>query len=883
VKKGRVDDPLHLQQNARLTLDAELIQGGLTRPTVALALAPYAAKSVRNNKWKLSYNLGRTGTAVHPDRLGQIEELYHAARELEPSQRSAFMAGACRGDEALRREVESLLAQDPAREGMLDRPPAAGLLNDSSRAPLAPGARLGPYQILAPIGKGGMGEVWKARDTRLGRDVAIKISIAQFTERFEREARAIAALNHPNICTLYDVGPDYLVMELVEGETLSERLGGEALPLEEALRICRQIADALGAAHQKRITHRDLKPANLKILPDGRVKVLDFGLAKSFGGERSGNEPSDSPTITAITRPGVILGTPAYMSPQQIRGDPVDSPADIWAFGCVLYELLTGQRAFSGVHVTDIIASVLKTEPDWAALPSTTPPRIRDLLRDCLQKETNRRCPDISRVRLELEEIGHARLPAKSAEPDQTIHSLAVLPFANISGDPQMEYLSDGLTESIILSLSQLPQLKVMSRSAVFRFKGKTDQAQDAGQALAVGAVLTGKVTQRGSTLLITAELVDVAKGWQLWGAQYKKKAEDIFALEDDIAKEISEKLRLKLAPEKQNLLVRRYTENVDAYHLYLKGRFYWAKRTEEGLFKGIQFFRQAIELDPTYALAYAGLAEGYVPLAVYCHLAPTDAMLKAKAAAQRALEIDPELVEARTVLGAVKSYYDWNFAGGEEELRAAVELDPKYARARQTLAETLTITRRFAEAAVETKRALDLDPLALSLNAFMSMTHYFDRQYDKAIEYGCKTVEMDPNFFPAYFYLGMAYQLNRQFSEAAAALQQARLLSNHSGLMVACLGGIFASWGKQEEARKILRELEEMGRRKYVSQVFVSAIFAGLGERDEALARLERAYDERCTWLPRSLAADARFDSLRVEARFQDLTRRVGIPFVTL
>jgi len=812
-----------------------------------------------------------------PERLRQVEELYHSARQLEPGERSVFLVRACRGDEELRREAESLLAQDPSGEGMLDHP-AAEPLKDSSRAPLTPGARLGPYEILAPIGKGGMGEVWKARDTRLGRDVAIKISAAQFTERFEREARAIAALNHPNICTLYDVGPDYLVMELVEGETLSERLGGGGLPVEEALRIGRQIADALGAAHQKRITHRDLKPANLKILPDGRVKVLDFGLAKSFGGERSGNEASDSPTVTAITRPGVILGTPAYMSPQQIRGDPVDRPADIWAFGCVLYELLTGKRAFSGVHVTDIIASVLKTEPDWAALPSTTPPRIRDLLRDCLQKETNRRCPDISRVRLELEEIGHARLPSKSAEPDQAIHSLAVLPFANISGDPQMEYLSDGLTESIIVSLSQLPQLKVMSRSAVFRFKGKTDQAQDAGQALAVGAVLTGKVMQRGPTLLITAELVDVANGWQLWGAQYKKKAEDIFALEDDIAKEISEKLRLKLAPEKQNLLARRYTENVDAYHLYLKGRFYWAKRTEEGLFKGIQFFRQAIELDPTYALAYAGLAEGYVPLAVYCHLAPTDAMPKAKAAAQRALEIDPELVEARTVLGAVKSYYDWNFAGGEEELRAAVELDPKYARARQTLAETLTITRRFAEAAVETKRALDLDPLALSLNAFMSMTHYFDRQYDKAIEYGCKTVEMDPNFFPAYFYLGMSYQLKRQFAEAAAALQQARVLSNHSGLMVACLGGIFASWGREDAARKILGELEEMGRRKYVSQVFVSAIFAGLGERDEALARLERAYDERCTWLPRGLAADARFDSLHGDARFQDLMRRVGI-----
>ncbi|HEY6345056.1 MAG TPA: hypothetical protein VIY49_26465 [Bryobacteraceae bacterium] len=393
-----------------------------------------------------------------------------------------------------------------------------------------------------------------------------------------------------------------------------------------------------------------------------------------------------------------------------------------------------------------------------------------------------------------------------------------------------------------------------------------------------MGAVLTGKVMQRGAILLISAELVDVANGWQLWGAQYKRKAEDIFAVEDDIAKEISEKLRLRLTPEEQPHPARRYTENVEAYHLYLKGRFYWAKRTEDGLFKGIRYFRQAIEVDPTYALAYAGLSEGYVPLLVYCHLAPADAAPKAKAAAQQALAIDANLVEARTVLGAIKSYYDWDFAGGEQDLRAAIELDPKYARARQVLAEHLTITGHFAEAAAEAKSALDLDPLALHLNAFMSMTHYFDRQYDVAIEYGHKTVDMDPNFFPGYFYLGMAYQLKGRFAEAVAALQQARVLSNHSAMMVACLGAVFAAWQKEQEARQILRELEEIGRRKYVSQVFVSAIFAALGEREEALARLERAYGERCNWLPRALAADARFDGLRSESRFQDLMRRIGI-----
>jgi tetratricopeptide (TPR) repeat protein len=377
--------------------------------------------------------------------------------------------------------------------------------------------------------------------------------------------------------------------------------------------------------------------------------------------------------------------------------------------------------------------------------------------------------------------------------------------------------------------------------------------------------------------LLISAELVDVKSGWQRWGAQYRRKVEDIFATEEEIAKEISENLRLKLTPERQNQLTKRYTENVEAYHLYLKGRFYWAKRTEEGLQKSIQHFRQAIELDPTYALAYAGVAEGYVPLAVYCHVAPKDGCPKARAAALTALEIDPHLAEARTVLGAVLGFYDWDLANSEKELREAISLNPKYARARQSLAETFLICGRFEEAKAEARRALDLDPLALSLNAFMSMTHYFNREYGKAIDYGTTTVEMDPNFFPGYFYLGLAYQMAGQFAEASIALQKASELSRNNTLMMASLGGAFAVWRKQEEARNILNELEHIRPRKYVSQVFVAAILAGLGEIDRALDCLETAYEDRCTWLPRCLVADARLDMLRGQPRFQDLVRRMG------
>ena len=755
---------------------------------------------------------------------------------------------------------------------------------------LISGTKLGPYEIQSLLGAGGMGEVYRAHDSLLGRDVALKVLPKEFVcdpdrlARFRREAQLLASLNHPNIATIHgleDSGGSYcLVMELVPGQTLAERLATGALPVEEVLRICGQIAEALEAAHQKGITHRDIKPANIKVTPEGRVKVLDFGLAKAAP-ESQAEAGADARTLTAMTQAGVVLGTPAYMSPEQVRGELVDQRADIWAFGCVLYELLVGQQPFRGASFAEITACVLKTEPGWQALPARTPAKARDLLRHCLQKDPCKRLSDIADARRDIRSIEEVlRIPAaeRPAEADRAIGSLAVLPFANASGDPQMEYLSDGLTESIILTLSQLPQLRVMSRSAVFRYKGRSDEAQDAGQTLGVGAVLTGKVLQRGETLLVSVELVDVENGWQRWGAQYRRKVEDIFAMEQDIAKEICEKLRLKLATGRQNLLARRYTENVAAYHLYLKGRFYWAKRTAEALHKGIQYFHQAIELDPTYALAYAGLAEGYVPLAIYCHLAPKDACPKAKAAARMALEIDPELSEARTVLGSTKDCYDWDLEGAEKDLRAAIELDPKYPRARQALAEHFTMTCRFAEAAAEAKRALELDPLALSLNAFMAMTYYFGRQYDEAIDQGCRTVEMDPSFFPGYFYLGLAYQLKGQFAEAAAALQQARVLSNNSTLMVACLGGVFAGWGREEEARNILRELEEMGRRKYVSQVFVAAIFAGLGEKDQALTCLEKAYADRCTWLLRCLVADGRLDSLRGEARFQDLIRRMAI-----
>lgn len=734
------------------------------------------------------------------------------------------------------------------------------------------------------LGAGGMGEVYAARDQHLERDVAIKVLPEAFThdrdriERFRREAQLLAALNHPNIATIHELeevdGVLYLVMELVPGETLAERLWRGRVPLDESLRVCGQLAEALGAAHQRGIAHRDIKPANIKVTPDGRVKILDFGLAKSAD-DTPKIAIDETPTM-AVTSPGLILGTPAYMSPDQVRGEPAGPRDDLWAFGCVLYELLCGRRAFTAPTAVETIAAVLMSEPDWSALPSDTPASVRELLRRGLEKEASRRVQDVAELRAALEQA-RAGTASPASAPQRTIRSLAVLPFANISGDPQMDYLGDGLTESIIHSLSRLPQLKVTAQSSVFRYKGRSDRALEIGRMLGVEAVLTGRVLQRGNALQISAELADV-EGWRIWGAQYRRHATDIFAAEEEITREISDNLRLTLSREETQVLARRPTGNVEAYHLYLKGRFYWAKRTTEGLAKSMEYFKQAIECDPTYALAYAGLAEAYVPQGFYCHLAPTDAFPKARAAAERALEIDPHLSEARAVMASVKGAYEADPRGGEREARAAIARSPNYPRAHQTLAECLTLQERFDEAVIEITRGLELDPLALYMNAAVAMTYYFARRFTAAVAHAQSAVAMDPDFYPAHWFLGLACQQSERRSDAIAALERASDLSQRSTMMVAALGAALAHDGRVAEAAATLTELDEAARGgRYVSGVWVAAIHTALGDTEQALSSLEQAFTQRCCWLLRCLKCDARLDRLRGEPRFTALLQRLA------
>jgi TolB-like protein/Tfp pilus assembly protein PilF len=853
-----------------------------------------------------------------PERWQKVEQLYHAALEREEGRRAAYVYEVCAGDEALRREVESLLAQESQAEQFLETPAleivAKDLADHQSQSSLV-GRQLGTYKILSILGAGGMGEVYQARDSKLNRDVAIKVLPATFVHeaerlaRFQREARMLAALNHPNIATIYGLeqseGAHYLVMELVPGQTLAERIHAGALKINEALKVAAQIAEALEAAHEKGVIHRDLKPANVKVTPEGRVKVLDFGLAKAFAGDGE-LDHSNAPTLTAMsTEDGRILGTPAYMSPEQAREKPVDKRTDIWAFGCVFYELLTRKEAFRGETVSDTMALVLEREPDWEALPPETPTRILDLLRRCLQKEAQRRPRDFRDLRIQLEEIptdatsrpwwlgkmavGIATVVLiillvgagwlyRFAARGVTIDSVAVLPFTNASGDPNAEYLSDGITESLINSLSQLPHLKVMSRDASFRYKGKETDAQTVGRDLGVRAVFEGRVTQRGDSLTIGAELIDARDNSHIWGQQYSRKPSDIFGLQDEIVRAMTTALRLRLTGEDEKRLARSYTPNPEAYQDYLRGRYFWQK-TGLGLNKGAEYFQQAIAKDPGYALAYDGLADSYILLAVFGFSSPKEAYPKAKEAALRSLELDGKLSEAHTSLARIKAEYDWDWSGAEREFQRAMELNPSYATAYQWYGSALSTMGRPEEAIANYKRALELDPLSPTINGALGQAYCYTRQYDQAIEQLQKTLELDPNISFPRVALAYAYLQKSMNKEAIEELEKHNVISQGRVWAVAELGYAYGVVGRRPEAQRMLDKVTQVSKQKFVAADAMAQIYTGLGEKSKAFEWLEEGYERRSLGLGGvGLKVDPVWDPLRSDPRFADLLHRMNL-----
>ncbi len=815
-----------------------------------------------------------------------------------------------------------------------------------------------------------MGEVYLAEDTQLGRRVALKILPSDFTNdeerllRFEQEAHAASALNHPNIITIHEVGwgtgTRYIATEFIEGETLRQRLQRGSLSVREALDVAVQVANALAAAHQVGIIHRDIKPENVMLRPDGYAKVLDFGIVKlteKFVEHQTGNSDAlDSAKLNQVnTEANIVMGSPSYMSPEQARGFAVDGRTDIFSLGVVLYEMIAGRRPFEGESISDVIVSILDRQPQpLGEVSSEVSPRLENIVKKALAKDKDARYQTINdllkdlkrqKQRVDFEsgldesiapdyilettaaitnDDGRATVKAYSVRDDQVetgratssaeyiiteikrhkrgalltfvalvaaaalllfyftrsgqkapIDSIAVLPFANESADPNTEYLSDGITESLINNLSQSRNLKVMSRNSVFRYKGQQPDPKLVGRELGVRAVMTGRIIQRGDTLLVSVDLVDARDNSQVWGEQYKSRVSDLLAVQEEIAKEVSERLQLRLTGEDEKRVSKRFTEDAEAYQLYLRGRFYWSKRTEEGLNKGIEYFKQAIEKDPGYAQAYAGMADCYAILVELEGSSPKEIYPNVKAAAQKAIELDDSLAEAHTSLAAAYEY-EWDWPKAEEQYRRAIEMNPNYATAHHWYAAYLISRLRSDEAIREMKQAQELDPLSLIINTSLGRVLYGARQYDRAIEQLKKTIDMDSNFAEAHFQIAMVYEQKRMYAEALAEYQKAIELYQDP-TMIAWSGRIYALTGRRTDAERVLAQLNELSKQKYISPYPLATVYAALGEKDKVFEYLEKVYDERSYYVV-FLNIDSIFDGLRSDARFQDLLRRIRI-----
>jgi eukaryotic-like serine/threonine-protein kinase len=831
---------------------------------------------------------------------------------------------------------------------------------------LAVGAAISHYKIISQLGAGGMGEVYLAQDTKLDRKVALKILPADVAsnrdrmERFVREAKAAAALNHPNIAHIYEIGEadglNFIAMEFIEGVTLREKIHRERTELRKLLRYLQHAAEGLAKAHAAGIVHRDLKPDNIMITGEGHAKILDFGLAKLIEPQPiPGGDSSEVATavMPQHSTPGTVMGTVGYMSPEQAQGKTkeIDQRSDIFSFGCILFEAATGKKPFEGESVIKSLHMVVyETAPPIADFNPAAPAELQRIVRRCLEKDADDRYQGIKEVAIELKHLrreletgadfdtttpppvsSQATLSSdsgstvKSTAPVSAsippalssaeyvvqglkrhklttaivavvlisavalsayyvrarntataIDSIAVLPFENKSNAPDTEYLSDGLAESLIYRLSQLPNLKVSPTSSVMRYKGKEADLRAIATELGVSAVLTGRIAQRGENLTISVELVDARNNKVLWGEQYDRQMSDLLATQREIAAAIAQKLQLKLAGSETKGITKHYTDNNEAYQLYLKGRFHFARRSYADLQRSIEFYQQAIKLDPNFALAYSAISEAYMVMPSFAYVAPHEGMPKAKAAVTKALELDPDLPEAHTARGVILATYDWNWAEAEREFKRSLELDPKIAITHFRYAWVyLSPMGRHDEAIAEMKRAMELEPLSLIQGANFAAVYLYARQYDNSLEQAKKTYDLDPSFIGAKNWLVHAYEMKGRYAESLA-LSEKTLASDYELLADLVYG--YAKTGRRREAEDVISRWKDLAKKKYISNYWLAIAYAALGEKDAAFSELEKAYQER-DWFFQRLRSDPFMDPLRDDPRFKDLVRRLGLP----
>ncbi len=740
------------------------------------------------------------------------------------------------------------------------------------------GKQISHYLILEKLGTGGMGVVYKAEDTKLKRSVALKFLTPDLTrdseakQRFIQEAQSASALDHPNICTIYEIdetvdGQLFISMACYEGEILKKKLGQGPLKTNQALDITTQVAQGLAKAHSKGIVHRDIKSANLFITDDGQAKILDFGLAKLAGQQ-------------GLTKSGTTVGTIEYISPEQARGDQVDLRTDIWSLGVVLYEMLTGQLPFKGENWEAVIYSIFHEAPrPIQNLRNDLPESLIQVMLKMMEKEVENRYDKTAALITDLKSIKLAvgtpvHLTIADEKPSA---SIAVLPFVDLSQEKDQEYFCDGFAEELINGLTHIKNLRVVARTSTFSFKGKSTDIREIGKRLNVETILEGSVRKAGTKLRITSQLINVSTGYHLWSERYDRDLKDIFAIQDEISLSIVDKLKVKLFGEEKARLVKRYTENMKAYQFCLKGRYFFHKMTAEDLNKSIDYYNLAIKEDPSYALAYAGLAGSLADLGFLYFVPVNEVYPKAKKAAEKAVEIDPMLAEGYNSLGWVKLCYDWDWEDGEKTVRHAVKLNPNSTLVLMVYGLTLLFTGRMNESIEYLERAVELDPLSFSVNFTLGVSLLRAGRLEQTRNQLLKTLELASDHYWGYWILGQSYIIDSKYEEGIEKIELAVRLSKNFAPVVAALGWAYAMAGRKQDAWQVLAQLEQRAKKEYVRPFVFVKIYCGLGEKDRAFEWLEKAYAERDTSLMHILT-DESINQLRSDPRFERILEKMGL-----